>query len=336
MTHRTIRAARWGAAAALTTATALIATGCAGADDTAAAGSDGAGEGKTAITVVHAAINYEPLYLAEQEGFFDEVGLDVTIAPGGTAQDNLGQLAGGSADISVISWDAAVTATAEGLPIKVISNNAVISTEFDTSGVVVREDSGITSMADLAGKTIAFNSIGSGGNVPVLQALEDAGVDPDEVTQVALPYASMVSALEQSQVDAIFPSDSFYAHALENDAFTVIANPSREYRGGLGITLWAATEPWLAANAATAEKFNEAMAMAVEFYSDPEHVDDVYQVRADVTGQPLDAVKFNLAEYALATDVAVSQATTDALAAFGFVEKPKPVDEILWEGAPRD
>ncbi|WP_460774654.1 ABC transporter substrate-binding protein [Microbacterium sp. GXF7504] len=330
MTHFPRRTVRWGAIAAVTTATALIATGCAGGETAPA--SDG---GKTEITVVHAAINYEPLYLAEQEGFFDEVGLDVKIVPGGTAQDNLGQLAGGSADISIISWDTAVTATAEGLPIKVISNNGIISTEFDTSGVVVREDSGITSMADLEGKTIAFNSIGSGGNVPVLQALKDAGVDPDDVTQVALPFASMQSALEQSQVDAIFPSDSFYAQALEVDDFTVISNPSREYRGGLGITLWSATDQWLAANAGTAEKFNEAMGKAVEFYMDPANVEAVYQVRADVTGQPVDTQKFNLVEASLVTDPEVSQATTDALEEFGFVQNPKPVDEILWEGAPR-
>lgn len=332
MTHSTFRTARLAGAAALA-AVALLATGCSGSAD---ANAGDTSEGKTSITVLHAPINYEPVYIAEKEGFFDEVGLDVTIQPGGTAQDNLGQLAGGSADIGIISWDAAVTATAEGVPIKLISNNAVVSTEFDTSGVVVREDSGITDMAGLEGKTIAFNSIGSGGNVPVLQALAEAGVDPDTVTQVAIPFASMQAALENSQVDAVFPSDSYYAQITAVDDFAVIANPSREFRGGLGITIWSATESWLEANASTAEKFNEAMSKAAAFYSDPANVDVVFEVRAEVSGQSLeDVAKAPLVPAALETDVAVSQSTTDALEEFGLVENPKSVDDILWAEAPR-
>ncbi|WP_411721903.1 ABC transporter substrate-binding protein [Mycetocola sp.] len=296
---------------------------------------DAAGNETAELTVLHAPINFEAVYIAEQEGFFDAEGLDVTIVPGGTAQDNLGQLAGGSADISIVSWDAAVTATAENLPIKVISGNGIISTEVDTSGVFVRKDSGIASVADLAGKTIAFNSVGSGGNVPVLQALRKAGVGPEQVTQVAIPFASMQTALENSQVDAVFPSDSFYSQVKAVDGFAEISNPSREYRGGLGITLWAVTDPWLAENAETAQKFNDAMSQAVDFYNDPANLNAIYEVRAEVTGQPVDDVKGPLVEYSLAIDPKVSQKTTDALKEFGFVENPKSVDEILWTEAPR-
>lgn len=318
---------------------ALAAFGLAACSSTPAADPAGTGgaaaEGTTALTVLHAPINYEVVYIAEQQGFFDEAGLDVTVKPGGTAQDNLGQLAGGSADLSIISWDTAVTSTAEGLPIKVISNNAIISNEIDTSGVMVRKDSGINSLADLKDKTIAFNSIGSGGNVPVLQALKDAGVNPDDVTQVALPYASMQTSLENSQVDAIFPSDSFYAQASQVEDFQVISNPSREYRGGLGITLWAATDQWLAENAETATKFNTAMQQAIDFYNDPANVQTVYEIRSEVSGQPIDKVQGPLVEFAIETDAEVSQKTTDALAEFGFVTNPKTVDEILWSEAPR-
>lgn len=292
-------------------------------------------EANESISVLHAPINYEPLYIAEQEGFFDEVGLDVEIRPGGTAQDNLSQLSGGSADISTVSWDAAVTATAEGLPIKLISGAGLISDEIDTSGVIVRKDSGITDLSGLEGKTIAFNSLGSGGNVPVLQALTDAGVDLDSVEQVALPFASMRTSLSNSQVDAIFPSDSFYNQVTSDESVLEIANPSREYRGGLGITLWAVTETWLQENEETAEKFNEAMGNAIDFYNDEANLDQVYEIRSQVTGNPIEDVQSPLVEQQLAIDPEVSQLTTDALAEFGMVSNPKSVDEILWEGAPR-
>lgn len=325
--RRSMRAAGLIGAAAVS---ALMLVGC----TSGTGGGEANADGLVPLTVLHAPINFEAAYLAEQEGFFEAQGLEVTLVPGGTAQDNLGQLAGGSADISILSWDAAVTATAEGLPIKLISSNGNISTEVDTSGVFVGAGSGVTSLADMKGKTIAFNSLGSGGNVPVLQALRDAGVEPDEVTQVALPFASMQTALESNQVDAIFPSDSFYSQVKEG-GFTEIANPSREYRGGLGITLWGVTDTWLGQNAETAEKFNDAMAEAIEFYNDPANIDAVYQVRSEVTEQPIEAVKGPLVEFGLAIDPVISQETTDALTEFGFVENAKTVDEILWTEAPR-
>lgn len=313
-----------------------VAVACAGVMVLTACGGDAA-ESATAktITVLHAPINYEPLYIAERQGFFDEVGLDVNIRPGGTAQDNLSQLLGGSADVSTVSWDAAVTATAEDLPIKLISGAGLISDVADTSGIVVRKDSGIADLSDLEGKTIAFNSLGSGGNVPVLQALTDAGVNLDSVEQVALPFASMRTSLSGSQVDAIFPSDSFYTQVISDDSFQVLAHPSREYRAGLGITLWSATDSWLQENGETAEKFNEAMAKAVDFYNDEANVDAVYEVRSEVTGNSIEDVKGPLVEQQVAIDPEVSQKTTDALKEFGMISNPKSVDEILWEGAPR-
>lgn len=315
---------------------AALAVACAGVLAVTACGGDAAESATSkSITVLHAPINYEPLYIAEQEGFFDEVGLEVDIRPGGTAQDNLSQLLGGSADVSTVSWDAAVTATAEGLPIRLISGAGLISNTVDTSGIVVRKDSGITDLSGLEGKTIAFNSLGSGGNVPALQALSDAGVNLDSVEQVALPYASMRTSLSSSQVDAVFPSDSFYNQVISDESFHVISNPSREYRAGLGITMWAATEAWLQEDAETAEKFNEAMAKAVDLYNDDANADMVYEVRSKVTGNSIEDVKGPLVEQQVAVDPEVSQKTTDALEKFGMVSNPKSVDEILWEGTPR-
>ncbi|MER7798371.1 ABC transporter substrate-binding protein [Microbacterium sp. NPDC096154] len=337
MSHSIRRTARWAGLAAMA-ATALVATACSSPAPAPASGDAASGErpGKTEITVVTAPINYEPVYLADSEGFFDEVGLDVTIKPGGTPQDNLAQVMGGSADLTIVSWDVAVTATSEGVPIKVISSNAVVSTEFDTSGVVVRADSGIESLADLEGKTIAFNDLGSGGNVAVKQAFEAAGVDPEKVEDVLIPFAGMQAALEGGQVDAAFPSDAFYGPLSQDPAYKVISNPSREFRGGLPITLWAATDPWLQENPGTADKFNEAMQKAADFYNDEANLDAVLAVRSEISGKPVEEVSKVLTPAALETPVDVAEATTQALKEFGFVEKePKPVDEILWADAPR-
>lgn len=333
-----LRAARRAGAVALALATATVLAACSSGGSTTDNGSSN-GDSDAAETVdlrvLMAPINYEVAHIALNEGYFAEQNLNVELLDGGTAQDNMAQLAGGSADISILSWDATVTATAQGVPVTLIGGNAIVSDEFDTSGVFVRADSGITDIAELKGKTVAFNSLGTGGNVPVFQALEEAGVAADEITAVAIPYASMQAALEQDQVDAVLAADSFFAQINSNDDYVAISHPVREFRAGLGITLWGVDDAWLAENEEVAERFLAAIDQAITWYEDEANLDAILELRAEVTGQPVENVSKLMVPFTTAVNVEVSQSVTDALEAFGLVTSPKTVDEIVWSGAPR-
>lgn len=319
----------FGASAAA--ATLLGVAGCQSAETPALETTEPA----EAITILYAGIAYEPLLLAEQEGYFDEVGLDVEIKAGGPPQDNLAQAVGGSADIIAAAWDTMVISTAEGMPVEVVAGNSVVSDSVDTSGVVVRADSGIETLADLEGKTVAFDSIGAGGTSEFNTALTEAGVDPTTVELVAIPYASMQASLENGQVDAVFPSDPFYQQIAEVDANTVIANPVRETRSGVPITLWAATSEWLDENPETASAFVEALDRGIEFYSDSANLDAVLAVRAEVSQQPVENVSTSLPEMQSAIDGVATAAAIQQLIDAGKVEDPLGVDEIVWEETPR-
>lgn len=287
------------------------------------------------ITILYAGIAYEPLLIAEQQGYFEEAGLDVDIKPGGPPQDNLAQAVGGSADIIAAAWDTMVVSTAEGMPVQVIAGNSVVSDAVDTSGVVVRADSGIETIADLEGKTIAFDSVGAGGTSEFNTALVAAGVDPASVEIVAIPYASMQASLENSQVDAVFPSDPFYQQIAQVEENKVISNPVRETRSGVPITLWAATEEWLTENPDSAAAFVTALDKGIEFYSDPANLDAVVEIRAEVSQQPADAVSQSLPEMRSALDETATSAAIQQLVDANKVTDPLPVTDILWVNAPR-
>ncbi|NLT26258.1 MAG: ABC transporter substrate-binding protein [Microbacteriaceae bacterium] len=316
-------------------AVALALTGCAGAD--AGTGStDGAdGAGSTTVRVLHAPIGYEPLVIAEQQGFFDEVNLDVEISRGGPPQDNLAQAVGGSADIITAAWDTMVTSTAEGMPVEILAGNSVVSGDVDTSGVVVRADSGLESLADLEGATVAFDNIGAGGTIEFYAALAEAGLEPTDLDIVALPYASMQVSLEQGQVDAVFPSDPFYAQIVADPANSVISNPVRETRAGLPITLWAATSEWLEANPEAAAAFIEAMERAIEFYEDPANLETVKEIRAEIAQVPIEEAGDALPAMRVAIDEEAGAAAIEQLVRFDRVTDPLTVDEIVWSGTPR-
>lgn len=183
------------------------------------------GESDTAsLTIIHAPVNYEVAYIAQQEGFFEQVGLDVTLNPGGTPQDNLAQAMGGSADLSIVSWDTLVTASAEDIPVLGVASSGVVASDYDTSGIIVAADSGIDSVEDLVDKQVAFSDLGGGPHIVTQQAFIEAGLDPSQLNAVRIPFASMQAALESGQVDAVFPSDSFYSQMAGNPDFEVIAN----------------------------------------------------------------------------------------------------------------
>ncbi|MER7798383.1 ABC transporter substrate-binding protein [Microbacterium sp. NPDC096154] len=293
-----------------------------------------AADGADAVTVLYAPIAYEPLFIAEQEGFFEDAGLEVEIKRGGPPQDNLAQAIGGSADIITAAWDTMTTSTSEGVPVRVIAGNSVVSDTVDTSGLIVRADSGIDELADLQGRTIAFDSLGAGGSAEVYAALADAGIGKDEVRPVAVPYAGMAAALEAGQVDAVFPSEPFYTPLATDAADRVIANPVRETRAGAPITLWAASTPWLEANGDTAARFLEAMDRAIAFYEDEANLDAVKAIRAEVSQTPLAEVSDTLVPMRLAIDTDAVSTAVDQLVDFGTVDRAVPVEDILWRDAP--
>ena len=122
-----------------------------------------------------------------------------------------------------------------------------------------------------------------------------------------------------------------------NPAFTVVANPTREFRAGLPITLWAATQPWLAENPETATKFIAAMEQAQAFYEDPANHDAIIQLRQEVgqvTAEQAEAMK---AEFEVSLPLAVTQSVTDALVEYGAVDNAENVKtsrELIWAQSP--
>lgn len=310
---------------------ALIASGC---SSSAPASTEASGDSAEKITVLYASIAYEPLFIAEQQGYFEDAGLDVEIKRGGPPQDNLAQAVGGSADIITAAWDTMVASTAQGMDVRVVAGNSIVSDEIDTSGVLVRDDSGIEDLSDLKGRTVAFDSLGAGGSSEFYAALDEAGVSAEEVNSVALPYASMATSLENGQVDAVIPSEPFYSQLIADDGNQIIANPVRETRAGAPITLWAATDAWLDENADAAEAFVEALQKAVEFYEDPANIEGIAKIRAEVTQVPVDEVSRSLPPMRLAVDTDAVTRAAEQLSKFGTVGEPLQIDEILWSAAP--
>ncbi|MGO4494226.1 ABC transporter substrate-binding protein, partial [Arthrobacter sp. 2YAF22_2] len=313
----------------------LLSLAACGAPSAASSAASGGSEGKTSIKVVVAPIQFETAYVAKEKGFFDAAGLTVEIVPGADPAANLAQTVSGQADITTASWGVMTTATAKGMPVKVISGNGVVDPNVDNSGILIPKNSGIKTVADLKGKNVAVVGVNTGGDIPMLQAAAAAGIDPKSITEIAVPYAGMQAALEQGTVDAAFAADTFY-HQLVDAGFKSIASPVREFQGNMPVTVWAATDAWLKSNPGTAKKFNDAMTKAAAFYTDPANVKAIVDITARI--KQVDASKVNPKAYVpvnVSINLATGQAGIDAMKDLGFVTKPLTAEAMLWADAPR-
>lgn len=112
-------------------------------------------------------------YVALDQGFYEEEGLDVTILPGGPDIAPPQVLAGGGADVMLNWMPSALAAREKGLPV------VNIAQPFKTSGLMLTcwKDTGIESVEDFRGKTIGVWFFGN--EYPFLSWMSQAGIPTD-------------------------------------------------------------------------------------------------------------------------------------------------------------
>lgn len=111
----------------------------------------------------------------------------------------------GSIDITAGSSTSAITALAAKIPLVVFAYQKMAP---GSEGIVVKKDSNIGSIKDLAGKKVAVNRGGTGEYL-LVQGLETNGVDPKSVERVYLSPSDSGPSFSQGHVDAWATWDPF-------------------------------------------------------------------------------------------------------------------------------
>ena len=112
-------------------------------------------------------------YVAQDQGFYEEEGLNVTIKPGGPDIAPAQVIAGGGADV-ILDWMPSALASREkGLPL------VNIAQPFKSSGMMLtcRKDAGVESPEDFRGKTLGVWFFGN--EYPFLSWMSQLGIPTD-------------------------------------------------------------------------------------------------------------------------------------------------------------
>ena len=153
--------------------------------------------------------NHSGLYLALDDGWYADAGLDVRIIQPG-AQGGLPALASGDADFAVSVQEAVTPARAQGAP--VVSVAAIIAS--NTSSLIALAGEGIGRPADLAGHRYG----GFGGELEtelVRTLVECDGGDPDAVEFVEVGNVDYRAGLERDFYDFVWIFDGWDGIRLE-------------------------------------------------------------------------------------------------------------------------
>ena len=196
-------------------------------------------------------------------GYFEQMGLNVTLTEFQGGPQEIAAMASGDIDISQIG---------HGAHALCIEGQAKIFHLDCTSladAVVANTDKGINSIADLKGKTIAVSS-GTSAEIILNLALASAGLTQDDVTLVEMDANGMVSAMVSGGVDACAtwsPSTMTIANALGDKALTLATN--NDYVDQVTFpSSFITTEKFANENHDVLVRFSRALLMAQDYRAD--------------------------------------------------------------------
>lgn len=119
--------------------------------------------------------------------------------------DNMYLIESGDADLAFVLSDTAYDAGQGNDPFEGPIDAVTIVTLYNNyTHLVVNGDAGISSVEDLAGKTVSVGSPGSGTEVIALRVLEAAGLTTDDLTTEQLGAGESAGAMKDGLIDAFF------------------------------------------------------------------------------------------------------------------------------------
>ncbi len=142
---------------------------------------------------------------AVAEGYYRDVGLEVTLVQGNGSGNTAQLVANGRAQLAYADAVAVSQLIAKGAPMKIVSTIY----QSNPNAVMALKKVGIKSVKDLAGKKVGVPSASSQTTMLPL-FFKSNNLKESDVTMIDMPVASMVPALLQGQVDAVLGSIDAY------------------------------------------------------------------------------------------------------------------------------
>jgi len=132
-----------------------------------------------------------------------------------------------SIDMATIGTPPGTTGIANGYNFHVYYIEDIIG---ESEGLIVRNDSGISSLKELKGKRIA-TSFGTTSHFSLLQALKQEGIDPSDVKLIDMDASNIYAAWERGDIDGAYIWESVKTKLLVADGKEIISSEQVAEKG---------------------------------------------------------------------------------------------------------
>ena len=151
---------------------------------------------------------------------------------------------------------------------------------------MVRNDGPIKTVADLKGKVLATNAMGSAVDIAMRAMLRRSGLEANrDYTIVEAPFPAMRAMLGEKKADLISAVPPFSLdpelRAIAHTLFT-----RRDAFGVTQLTIWTARESFIQKNRAALVDFLEDTVRAIRWYTDPKNHDEAVAIVARLNKAP--------------------------------------------------
>jgi NitT/TauT family transport system substrate-binding protein len=285
----------------------------------------------TKVTLLYtAATSFIGAYVAADQGFFTKQGLDVELRLTPNSSLMPAALLSNSAQIGANTATILFQANEAGLDMVAIAGTEVNPGRSE-SGIIARDDLGIKSAKDLAGKKIGVPGLGGVIDILAKKLIQVNGLNPKAVTYVELSLPQMASALRGKQVDAVALVDPFYTRTLQGGGAIEVGKFSTIIPDGTASTVFVSSRAWAKDNPKVVAAFRAALREAQAFIQVAANGPAVQKAMATYTKLPPEVAASLPLPPHLSVDISPDSLKfwVDVLREQGLLRgNPKPADAI--------
>ena len=231
-----------------------------------AAKRDGTEEKLTKVTLNEVAhsIFYAPQYVAIEEGYFEEEGLDLTLVTGFGADKVLTALISGEADIGFMGAEASIYACQEGATDPAV--NFAQLTQRAGNFLVAREEMPDFKWEDLKGKKVLGGRKGGMPEMVFEYILRQNGIDPskDLIIDQSIDFGSTAAAFAEGNADFTVEFEPGATNLEKEEKGYVVASLGTD-SGYVPYTAFSAKKSYIEKNADVIQGFTDALQKGMDY-----------------------------------------------------------------------
>lgn len=277
-------------------------------------------------------IGYGPWWIAQEQGLFEEYGLEVELVDFIEDKEVNAAFASGQMDAANLATHTAIKLFAAGVDLRIV---LLMDASYEADAILA--PSSVTSIDDLIGKQVAYEE-GTTSDLLLNYALMQNGVSLDEIEPIFMPASDAGATLIAGQVDVAVTYEPYISAALAENSDLSLLYTAAERPGLISDVLVVRGD----LDPDITSKLLQVWDAALAFYNEnPDEAKAIIARNVDSTPEELvtafDGVRFyDLAEneQIFAGDLMTTlQDVLDVSQAIGLVTEPPDLSKILDDAA---